>query len=325
MATKTSLSPVLCLGLLDCIQVEASLDLCLRRDGLSRDVASHFFSYWNIVYHEHDSPDVRVGAMHSRFIRMMLWTRKELALRAELSVLPNRSRAKTFKQTTGTRRPLLEVWNCSERAEAQVVHISQFKHELVLFYHGSIVPARLPLAVLQTMSRFPNVRLRVAGYETIGHPNYVSRLRREAQFLNIGSRFDYLGQIPRRVDLLEECRRADVGLALMPPDSVDLNEQTMAGASNKPFDYLACGLALLVSDLLDWRQFFVEPGYALACDPLDPASIEAALREFLDHPKRRYQMGERGRQRILSDWNYESQFDPVFRLMNSESTEEILM
>ena len=55
-----------------------------------------------------------------------------------------------------------------------------------------------------------------------------------------------------------EAARAHVGLALMPLNSNDLNMRHMTGASNKPFDYMAAGLALLVSDLPDWRQMFVD-------------------------------------------------------------------
>jgi glycosyltransferase involved in cell wall biosynthesis len=86
----------------------------------------------------------------------------------------------------------------------------------------------------------------------------------------------------------------------------------MTGASNKPFDYLACGLALLVSDLPDWRSAYVEPGYGLACDPQDPESIAGAVRRFLGDPGLARSMGENGRQRILADWNYEGRFLPVY-------------
>ena len=50
----------------------------------------------------------------------------------------------------------------------------------------------------------------------------------------------------------------------------DLNMLHMVAASNKPFDYMACGLPLLVTDLPEWVETFVKPGYALACDPDDP-------------------------------------------------------
>jgi glycosyltransferase involved in cell wall biosynthesis len=92
--------------------------------------------------------------------------------------------------------------------------------------------------------------------------------------------------------------------------------QYMIGASNKAFDYLACGLALMVLDLPDWCQMYVEPGYGLACNPNDPESIAAAVYWFLEHPDEMRQMGERGRQRIATEWNYQMQFAPVLQQMN---------
>jgi glycosyltransferase involved in cell wall biosynthesis len=101
----------------------------------------------------------------------------------------------------------------------------------------------------------------------------------------------------------------------MPGKPLDPNLETMTGASNKAFDYLACGLPLLVSNLPDWREMFVKPGYALECDPTDPQSIAAAIRQLIDHPDKMRLMGELGRQRILAEWNYERQFAPVIEAL----------
>jgi glycosyltransferase involved in cell wall biosynthesis len=106
----------------------------------------------------------------------------------------------------------------------------------------------------------------------------------------------------------------------MPTDSQDPNLQFMVGASNKPFDYLACGLALLVSDLPSWRQLYVDASYGLVCDPDDPASIAAALLWFLEHPDDQRAMGERGRQRVATEWNYEHQFAPVLERTRERMT-----
>jgi glycosyltransferase involved in cell wall biosynthesis len=188
-----------------------------------------------------------------------------------------------------------------------------------VLYHGSIVPARLPPAVLEALARLPpGSRLRVVGYETLGNTGYVGRLQEAARRLGVGDRVQFLAPMPRR-ELLRCSLECDVGLALMPTASPNLNEQTMAGASNKPFDYLACGLAVLVSDLPDWRRLYVAPGYGLACDPGDPASIAGALRWFLEHPGETRAMGERGRRRIAAEWNYETQFAPVFRRLTGVS------
>ncbi len=103
----------------------------------------------------------------------------------------------------------------------------------------------------------------------------------------------------------------------MPLKGVDVNMANMTGASNKAFDYLACGLALLVSDLPEWGKMYVESACGLACNPDDPASIAHALLWFMEHPAETRQMGNRGRERILQEWNYENQFAGVRTIMES--------
>jgi glycosyltransferase involved in cell wall biosynthesis len=74
---------------------------------------------------------------------------------------------------------------------------------------------------------------------------------------------------------------------------------------------MACGLPLLVTNQPEWVSTFVAPGYARACDPDDPDSIEAELRWYVDHPDMRHEMGRRCRDKIRQTWNYETLFAPV--------------
>jgi len=179
-------------------------------------------------------------------------------------------------------------------------------------YQGSIAAARLPATILEAMARLPDpVKLRVIGYETIGARGYIDVLRDRAAQLNISHRIEFLGTMPTRSDLSKWRSRSDIGLALMPMSSDDTNMNAMNGASNKAFDYLADGMALLVSDLPAWRSEYVDSGFGLACIPDDPLSIERALRSFLDNPTEMRAMGERGRQRVLVEWNYDTQFAVV--------------
>ncbi|MDH3445593.1 MAG: glycosyltransferase [Deltaproteobacteria bacterium] len=306
-----------------------------------------YLPYLKVIYHEHDSPNFRqpaqsqeaganshdlalrtdtqpgeissAGLAVSRFMRFIFWSRRELARCARLCVLPNEKRAARFndelaRSTTKNRGSTLVVWNCPSSEEVSEPRSSRRDADFWILYHGSIVPTRLPLTLLEALATLPGlIKLRIVGYETIGHRGYAEELRMNARRLGINGRVEFLGTVPQRTELLNWCQKSDVGVAFFPKASEDFNQQYMLGASNKPFDYLSRGVALLVSDLPDWRQTYVDLGYGLACDPDKPESIASALRWFVDHPREMRAMGERGRQRIAKDWNYEAQFSPVFQ------------
>jgi len=58
---------------------------------------------------------------------------------------------------------------------------------------------------------------------------------------------------------------------------------------------------------------FVVPGFGRACDPGNVDSMARQLEWFLEQAGETREMGRRGRHKILSDWNYEAQFDQVMR------------
>lgn len=261
-----------------------------------------------VVYHEHDSP--REFPLNTAE-RIMLRARKLMGWRSRLCILPSVSRANAFSRAIPNSAPVIPVMNCPVIGEViKVVKNAPRSGQLRVYYQGSLVPQRLPLTILDALAELPDeIELMVIGYETRGYPNYGRHFQHEASSRKVASRVRFLGTVETRHELLWWCAQNDVGLALMPMDSCDPNEKAMAGASNKVFDYLACGLAVLVSDIADYRQLFVENGVAISCNPADPSSLAAALRWFLNHPKETNEMGERGRQRIMDEWNYERQFE----------------
>jgi glycosyltransferase involved in cell wall biosynthesis len=255
-----------------------------------------------LVYHEHDSP--APGSLRPSLAR----SRAVAARRAELVIFPNQGRARIAQTELGFSADRLRiVWNMPRRAELLTL-VGPSETPLVLYYHGTITPDRLPLAVVEAIRRLGGrACLRIVGYEAPGAPGYIKRLLEAGGDCLV----EYAGLVPGRVDLVAMAGQAHVGLALIPRHSSDLNIGHMTGASNKPFDYMAAGLALLVSDHPDWRDMFVTPGYARACDPTDPRSIATALTWFLDHPAERRAMGVIGRAKIETEWNYDTAFAPV--------------
>ena len=87
----------------------------------------------------------------------------------------------------------------------------------------------------------------------------------------------------------------------------------MCGASNKAYDYLSAGCAVLVSDLPEWRETYVFSEYGFACDPGSSESIAAALTKFYNNFEETLDMGRRGREKVLSEWNYEKAFESVLK------------
>jgi glycosyltransferase involved in cell wall biosynthesis len=256
-----------------------------------------------LVYHEHDSP--ATGSLRPSMAR----ARAAAARRAELVIFPNDARASIAQAELGFSTDHLRIVRNMPRRAELAPRNSQPEAPLALYYHGGIGPDLLPTAVVEAVRRLGGrASLRIVGYESPGAPGHIQRL------LDLGGNsagvVHYAGPIPR-AGLIAVAARAHVGLALITCHSNDLNLRHLTGASNKMFDYMAAGLALLVSDRTDWHDMFVKPGYARACDPTDPNSIAAELTWFLDHPAERLAMGATGRAKIATEWNYDTAFEPI--------------
>lgn len=269
----------------------------------------------NVVYHEHDAPDSNA----SGFAAFVLRLRNSICRKANWIIVPNRGRATDLVATTGAEASrVLTVFNCPSRSES--TNVSRTLPEIAagkpfwLYFHGSIVPDRLPLAVVDAMALLPDtVCLRIAGYETVGSVGYTDRIIGRARELGVADRIEAVGAIPDRSALLDLARASHLGLALMPMQSEDINMRHMVGASNKPFDYLACGCPLIVSNLPEWNQMYVAAGLASACDPTSVESIAEAVQYWLASDTRYREAQQAGLARIEADWNYEAQFAPLLQ------------
>jgi glycosyltransferase involved in cell wall biosynthesis len=263
-----------------------------------------------LVYHEHDSPSP--GRLHQALAR----SRKAAARAAQLIIFPNEGRARVAQKELQFSDNLLHVvWNVPRRAEL-VASGATAEQQLIVYYHGSITPERLPESILLAIRRMAGrAKLRIAGYEAPSARGYVRHLIGKDQGASVDALIEYRGMVPQRADLLAEAARAHIGLSLMPFNSDDLNMNHMVGASNKPFDYMAAGLALLVSDRPDWTRMFVEPGFARAADPTSADSVFAALEWFVNHARERQEMAARGKARIEAAWNYETVFAPILKML----------
>ncbi len=262
-----------------------------------------------IVYHEHDAPGAEGRGGADALVRR---ARARVLRTAALCVAPGEARACRLRDDgRPAHLPTVVAWNTPVREEVQLRPPPR-DGPLTLHYHGSVVPQRVPTSVVDAVALLGGaVQLRIVGYETAGSPGYGSALEARAVQRGIPGLVRFEGPLPLRRQLLERARAGDVGLSVVTDDASDSNLRSLVGPSNKPFDYLASGLPLIVPAREEWVETFVRPGVARPCDPSDPVSIAAAVRWFLDHPDERRAMGERGQGLIRDRWCYELQFAPV--------------
>lgn len=270
-----------------------------------------------VIYHEHDSPNE--SDAHTFFLELILLFRKKLAKTAQACVLPNSERAKIFlAQTRG--KEALVVWNCPALNESarsdQLWRVGKKIVPLNLYFHGNLSVKLFPESFFRALGSLGRdaCGLHIIGYETAGSEGSKQILVNLANKFNVNLRIDEA--MPRQM-LWPHLEQAHVGFFLAPKKTNNINMKNLIGASNKIFDYMAGGLALLVGDDESWRNAYVEPGFGLACDPEDYESILRALLWFIEHPRETVEMGKRGREKIRTDWHYEKQFEPVSKLLNS--------
>ena len=271
-----------------------------------------------LVYHEHDSP-APVTRTDKWFARFAWRQRHRIACRADVVVVPNQVRLDAFLAENPSRGRAFCIWNCPSKADLQDTPVAKKDaHSLRVLYHGSIVPERFPVLILEALAASQRpVTLRLIGYEVPGQIGYTDRLKAEAERLGVAHRFEYLGTIPQRSDLMACARDCDVGLSLLRYQSNDINMRHMTGASNKPFDYMSQGLALIVPSEPEWEKLFVDNGCAKSCDPASREELASLLQWMADHREQVTAMGARGQRLVAEKWNYEMQFQPLLELMES--------
>jgi hypothetical protein len=253
---------------------------------------------FRIIYHEHDSPG-------KGFPRHLKWCRKEIFRKANLTIIPNASRL--TNEEVRLIKKLLVVRNFPSKDD--VVELTTANSDsLHLTYFGTIVPSRLPASFFTELAErnFQTI-IQIMGYETIHSRGYSEYLRKKvSRKKNIS--FDFIGAIPRRRDMLKIASRADVGLLLF-SNPLDVNEAAMVGASNKICDYLAAGIPLICFSSPAFEELKKELNGIYTIDnDTDVGVLANQLKQKYSNLSMR-----RGLQnQIVSKWNYETEFEPIF-------------
>ena len=259
-----------------------------------------------------------------RFVRE---SRKNLAAIADLCLVPNRPRLEKFIEDVGDHGNAIFAYNFPRHQEFEAIPIREKNPtgKLKLFCFGFLGPDKLPLKLFEALEELKDqVELVIAGIDSEGSENYSSKINQQIKLRSLENNVNLVGLIKKRSDLLEQCSKADVGLAFTGKKTVAniqtkfttegdvlVPEFSMAGTSQRPFEYMGLGLVLLVTDLEEWEDFFVKDGYGFSCDSESSESIKDLLLDLYYKKDALYEQGKRNKEKILSEWNYNNEFKKV--------------
>jgi glycosyltransferase involved in cell wall biosynthesis len=182
----------------------------------------------------------------------------------------------------------------------------------VIHYQGSVGPDHYLDQIVMSMKSWPSdaIFVIVGG----GDNEFTAHLRSLAHSLGVQDRLVLVGRVPYH-EVMSYAVGATLGVTLLEP-TID-NQRFCAGASNKRFEYAALGIAQIANADPGMDEIFGSPGLAELLSVINVETIGEAVVRLLSSRSLTAAMGERARFAHLRENNYEAQFAPVLRTIES--------
>ncbi len=162
-------------------------------------------------------------------------------------------------------------------------------------YIGNITQIRGLEQVIDAMEPLKEVRLNLAG--TFSPQSFKENLERREGW----EKTNFLGQI-NRDEVKRVLRESQVGIVTFLPSGNHTHSQP-----NKLFEYMAQGIPLVTSNFDLWKVIIEKVDCGICIDPSDPKAITEAIQVLLGDKVKAKQMGENGRDAVLTTYNWESE------------------
>lgn len=98
----------------------------------------------------------------------------------------------------------------------------------------------------------------------------------------------------------KEMKNSDIGLVNFLPEGNHIK-----ALPNKPFEYMACGIPMIMSNFDYWKEIFKE--CAVFADPINPTDIAKKIEFLLDNKDISFEMGKRGKLLIQKEFSWEAE------------------
>jgi glycosyltransferase involved in cell wall biosynthesis len=263
-----------------------------------------------VVYHRHEIEDLGPADRRSLqgWILALSW---RFGKRADLLVFPEQHRARMYQEFVGDPREPLVVPNFPLlSAFAPITDwpaiLEARWREKVLLYRGAIGAYN---GILQMVRALPDVdaavTLRLCGG---AEPAFLGELRALAAEVGVVGRLRYDGYVP-----YDRLNRETVGAAagLVLYQRVQANLEFNATATNKLYEYAACGVPVVVPDRPAFRAFLAGESWVEYAEAAEPASVASAVGRLFAHRGAYEERCRAARRAFEERFNYEAVFAPL--------------
>jgi glycosyltransferase involved in cell wall biosynthesis len=257
----------------------------------------------------YDSRDIYTHArvfdqMHPRMRRWFRGHEQRWARRADLVVTVNDAYADILGPLLGVERPLV-VRNCPAPHEPQHGPPDRLRAAAaltpataVVLYQGGLLTDRGLEQTMDAILAVPGAHLVLLGYGPQRDAYAAAAAERRYR-----GRVTLLPPVPPE-ELLDWTASADVMVMAIQPTSLNHELTT----PQKLWEAIAAGVPVVAADLPGMAVVVREVGCGVLCDPTDPASIAAAIREVLAlSPADRQAMRDRTMAAARTTYNWDAQ------------------
>jgi glycosyltransferase involved in cell wall biosynthesis len=262
-----------------------------------------------LIYHNHD-----LNGQLFPLSSLSGWVQKaerKWVHKANFVVFPSNERAFLFKKLTNFNGKLIIVPNFPRKTYFKENPnfkniISERLQKLTILLQGTISIKNSLLELIDSLTYLDNsIELKLIGplQEEEKH------LMKDLAIRNkVADRVKYFLPVPYN-ELPSHTWGASIGVCLY--KKTDINHQTMGTASNKIYEYAACGLPVIVSDQPDYRENLGGEIWVRFADPDNPESIASAVKDILNNLDKYKEMCLAARQAFEEKYNYESAFSSL--------------
>lgn len=181
-----------------------------------------------------------------------------------------------------------------------------------IVYAGNVNKKRgldiLLTAIPEVKNRFSDVKLLIVGkiLDTMEFEKWVYSYVDEH---TLTQNFKITGWIPHE-QVVEFIQKSDMGIILFQPTYYN----NIIGLPNKLFEYMACGIPVIGSDLPEIRKVIEGSKCGLLVDPTSHQEITDAIIWLLDHPEEAEKMGINGRHAVEEVYNWDKMEKRLFKV-----------